>query len=94
MWGSDEEIEKEGVDGLVALYVKFHQESELDESLNQKARDEFTKLEHGDEKNTKLWKWFVEISLKEYQKTYKQLGIEFDLFCWCSCGDSNSRPFD
>ncbi len=80
MWGSDEEIEKEGVDGLVALYVKFHQEAELDESLNQKARDEFTKLEHGDERNTRLWKWFVEISLKEYQKTYKQLGIEFDSY--------------
>ena len=80
MWGSDEEIEKEGVDGLVALYVKFHQEAELDESLNQKARDEFTKLEHGDERNTQLWKWFVEISLKEYQKTYKQLGIEFDSY--------------
>ncbi|MBQ8545851.1 MAG: arginine--tRNA ligase [Clostridia bacterium] len=80
MWGSDEEIEKEGVDGLVALYVKFHNEAELDESLNQKARDEFTKLEHGDEENTRLWKWFVELSLKEYQKTYKQLGIEFDSY--------------
>ena len=80
MWGSEEEIEREGVDGLVALYVKFHQEAELDESLNQRARDEFTKLEHGDENNTKLWKWFVEISLKEYQKTYKQLGIEFDSY--------------
>lgn len=80
LWGSDEEIEKEGVDGLVALYVKFHQEAELDESLNQKARDEFTKLEHGDIENTRLWKWFVELSLKEYQKTYKQLGIEFDSY--------------
>lgn len=80
MWGSKEEIEKEGVDGLVSLYVKFHHEAELDESLNQKARDEFTKLEHGDEKNIKLWKWFVELSLNEYQKTYKQLGIEFDSY--------------
>ena len=80
LWGSDEEIEKEGVDGLVALYVKFHHEAELDDSLNQKARDEFAKLEHGDEENIRLWKWFVEISLKEYQKTYKQLGIEFDSY--------------
>ncbi len=80
LWGSEEEIEKSGVDGLVALYVKFHHEAELDEALNQKARDEFTKLEHGDEENTRLWKWFVDISLKEYQKTYKQLGIEFDSY--------------
>ncbi len=80
LWGSEEEIEREGVDGLVSLYVKFHNEAETDESLNQKARDEFAKLEHGDEENTRLWKWFVELSLKEYQKTYKQLGIEFDSY--------------
>ena len=80
LWGNEEKIEKDGVDGLVELYVKFHQEAELDDTLNQKARDEFTKLEHGDEENTRLWKWFVELSLKEYQKTYKQLGIEFDSY--------------
>ncbi len=79
-WGSREKVEAGGVDELVALYVKFHQESEIDESLNQLARNEFTKLEQNDETNIALWKWFVDISLKEYQKTYKQLGIEFDSY--------------
>ena len=79
-WGSREKVEAGGVDELVALYVKFHQEAELDESLNQLARNEFTKLEAHDERNTELWRWFVDISLKEYQKTYKQLGIEFDSY--------------
>lgn len=80
MWGNKEDIEKNGVDELVSLYVKFHHEAELDEELNQKARNEFTKLEHGDETNIALWKWFVDISLQEYQKTYKQLGIKFDSY--------------
>ena len=80
LWGSQEAVEKGGVDELVALYVKFHNEAEKDETLNQRARDEFTKLEHNDETNIKLWKWFVEISLNEYQKTYRQLGIEFDSY--------------
>lgn len=80
LWGSEEAVENGGVDELVSLYVKFHNEAEKDETLNQKARDEFTKLEHHDETNIKLWKWFVDISLKEYQKTYKQLGIEFDSY--------------
>ena len=80
LWGNKEAIEKGGVDELVALYVKFHSEAEKDESLNQKARDEFKKLEMHDEYNTTLWKWFVNISLEEYQKTYKQLGIEFDSY--------------
>ncbi len=79
-WGSREKVENGGVDELVSLYVKFHLEAEQDETLNQLARNEFTKLEAHDERNIELWKWFVDISLKEYQKTYKQLGIEFDSY--------------
>ena len=79
-WGSRERVDNGGVDELVSLYVKFHQEAEKDETLNQLARNEFTKLEAHDERNIELWKWFVDISLKEYQKTYKQLGIEFDSY--------------
>ena len=80
LWGDREKIENGGIDELVALYVKFHEEAEKDAELNDKARAEFTKLEHFDEENIALWKWFIEISLAEYQKTYKQLGIEFDSY--------------
>ncbi len=80
MWGDREKIERGEIDELVALYVKFHEEAEKDDSLNDKARAEFKKLEDGDEENLALWKWFIEISLREYQKTYKQLGISFDSY--------------
>ena len=80
LWGDEKTVEERGVDELVDLYVRFHAEAEKDETLNEKARHEFSKLEHHDERNTKLWKWFVEISLKEYKKTYAQLGIEFDSY--------------
>ncbi len=79
-WGSRRQIEDGGIDELVSLYVKFHAEAEKDDSLNDEARAEFTKLEHHDEENTALWKWFIEISLKEYSSTYKQLNIEFDSY--------------
>ncbi len=49
-------------------------------SLADEARAEFSKLEHNDEENLKLWRWFVDVSLTEYQKTYKMLGIEFDSY--------------
>lgn len=80
LWGSREEIERGEIDALVALYVRFHAEAELDPSLNDKARAEFTKLEAHDEENIALWKWFIEISLREYEKTYRQLGIDFDSY--------------
>lgn len=79
-WGDREKIEKEGIDGLVALYVKFHSEAEKHPELDDEARAEFKKLEEHDAENTELWKWFISISLKEYSVTYRQLGIEFDSY--------------
>ena len=80
LWGNRETVEKLGVDELVRLYVKFHEEAENDPSLNDRARAEFAKLEEGDPENTELWKWFVKISLDECNKTYKRLGIDFDSY--------------
>ena len=79
-WGNAELVEKGGVDALVELYVKINNAIAEDSALADEARAEFRKLEEGDEENIKLWKWFVDISLAEYQKTYKQLGIEFDSY--------------
>jgi len=77
-WGNKEEVEEKGCDGLVELYVKFHEEAEKDPSLNDEARAEFKKMEQHDPGNIALWKWFLDISLKEYKVTYDQLGITFD----------------
>ncbi len=79
-WGNKEEIEASGIDGLVALYVKFHAEAETDPALEDEARAEFKKLEMNDSENIELWKWIISISLKEYEITYGQLGITFDSY--------------
>lgn len=79
-WGDREKVEAGEIDELVSLYVRFHAEAEKDPSLEDAARAEFTKLEAGDKDNLALWKWFIEISLREYQKTYDQLGITFDSY--------------
>ncbi len=79
-WGDRETIERGGIDELVKIYVKFHEEAENNPALNDEARAEFHKLEEGDAENLALWKWFVSVSLEEYKKTYKQLGIEFDSY--------------
>lgn len=80
LWGDKETVENDKIDALVDLYVKFHKAAEEDKDLEDKARAEFTKLEAGDEENRKLWKWFIDISIEEYKKTYSQLGIEFDYY--------------
>lgn len=87
-WGNREEIQQGGVDKMVELYVRINNAIKGDEEkgipgdkqLADEARAEFHKLEQGDEENLALWKWFVEVSLEEYQKTYRQLGITFDSY--------------
>ena len=77
-WGDRETVEKIGIDELVRLYVRFHEEAEKDPALEDEARAEFHKMEEGNPENLALWQWFVDVSLAEYKKTYRQLGIEFE----------------
>ncbi len=79
-WGNADEVENGGIDYLVALYVRFHKEAEEDPTLNDEARAEFTRLEHNEEEEIQLWHKFIDISIKEYKKTYEKLGIEFDYY--------------
>ncbi|MDP2629398.1 MAG: arginine--tRNA ligase [Candidatus Harrisonbacteria bacterium] len=76
-WGNREEIEKAPIASLLHLYVRFHKEK--DESSERAGQQEFKKLAEGDRENRKLWKWFKKLSLEEFEKTYKELGVKFDV---------------
>lgn len=77
-WGNREEVEKHGVRELVRLYVKFHEEAEKHPELEDEARAAFAKLEQGDGEAVALWKWFKEISYRQFNKIYDLLGVRFD----------------
>lgn len=79
-WGNKEEIERDGVEALMKIYVKFHEEAEKDDSLNDEARAWFAKMEQGNEEALSIWQWFKDISLVEYKRTYKLLNMEFDSY--------------
>ncbi len=79
-WGSREEVERLGVRELERIYQKFYIEAEKDPSLNDEARNAFTKMENGDEELLSIWRWFREISLKEFMTTYNLLGIDFESY--------------
>lgn len=79
-WGDREVIEKDPINELLKIYVKFHEEAETHPELEDEARDYFKKLEDGDEETTALWQYFRDISLIEYKATYDLLGVEFDSY--------------
>ena len=86
-WGSREAVEEKGIEELMDIYVKFHEEAEKDDSLNDEARAWFLKMEQGNEEALEIWQWFRDISLKEFMRVYNILGMEFDSFA----GESFSR---
>ena len=65
---------------LERIYVLFSDEAKNNPELENTSREELKKLQLGDEKNNKLWKEFIEISLKEYNKVYNRLDIAFDYY--------------
>ena len=77
-WGNEEEVKKSPITTLLAYYTKFHVEAEKNPELEDEARKAFVNLEKGSPEEVKLWKWFSDESMKEFDKVYKMLGIEFD----------------
>jgi len=79
-WGNKEEIEQTGLEGLTALYVRFHSEAKNDTSLEAEARNWVVKMENGDEEGLSIWRWICEISMREYRQIYDRLGINFEIY--------------
>lgn len=79
-WGNAAEVEAEPIPALLKLYIKFHEEAEKNPTLEDEARFWFKRLEEGDEEALKLWQWFRDESLKEFNRVYDMLGIEFDSY--------------
>jgi arginyl-tRNA synthetase len=79
-WGDTVDLEREPIRALLALYVRFHEEAEHDPELVEAGHAAFRELEGGtDGPVRKTWKRLTELSLSEFDKIYKRLGVTFDL---------------
>ena len=77
-WGNEYNIEEDPINELTKIYVRINALCKEDESVLEECRNNFKKLEDGDEYCTNLWQKFRELSLKEFQRIYDLLNIEFD----------------
>ena len=77
-WGSEYDIEHNPIDELTKIYIRINNLCKEDESVLEACRNNFKKLEDGDEYCTKLWQKFRDLSLKEFQKVYDLLDVHFD----------------
>ncbi len=79
LWGDRKAIEAHPIKELLALYVRFHDELKKNPLLEARGREEFKKLEQGDRENRRLWQWFKQESLGEFQRIYKALDVRFTI---------------
>ncbi len=84
----DDELIDDPIGTLFRIYVEFHRRAESSPELLEEAREWFRRLEEGDDEARSLWQRFVEVSLKEYQRVYDLLGVEFDYWL----GESYYEP--
>lgn len=74
------DIKKDPLHSLSDMYVRANNLAKDDEKVMDIARENFKKLEEGNEEYLKLWKYFRDMSLQEYYKTYDILGCKFDSY--------------
>ena len=77
-WGNEYNVEENPIDELTKIYVRINNLCKEDEAVLEECRNNFKKLEDGDEYCVEIWTKFRKLSLKEFQKVYKLLDVEFD----------------
>jgi arginyl-tRNA synthetase len=86
-WVDPAELERDPVAELLRLYIKFQEESKAKDDdeleggtpLLNEARAELVKLQQGDPDNRALWQQFVDVSMREFDRVYRRLGVSFDV---------------
>ncbi|BGP13532.1 arginyl-tRNA synthetase [Rhodosporidiobolus nylandii] len=79
-YGSEEKLKEDAITHLYEVYVKINADGETDESIHDRAREFFVKMEAGDEEAVALWKKFRDLSIVKYKETYARLNIYFDIY--------------
>lgn len=77
LWADEDAINKDPINELLKLYVRYNTEASENPEMMDVARKEFKNLEDGDPEARRLWQWFKDISLREFERVYSLLDIRF-----------------
>ncbi|XP_052817252.1 uncharacterized protein LOC128243495 [Mya arenaria] len=77
-YGDEKKLEEDPLQHLFEIYVSVNKDVSQDpHKINDEAVETFRKMEEGDSELLAVWERLKDISLNEYEKVYKRLGIEF-----------------
>ena len=77
------------IDDLSKLYPEASARSKTDEEFRARAMRATFDLQNGRAGYVSLWKKFLEVSVADLKKSYKRLGVDFDMWL----GESDADPY-
>ena len=72
-------LERDPIAELVRIYKETNEKSTADTTVREAAREELVKLQAGDRENFAIWKQTVDLSMQEFDRAYRLLGIHYDI---------------
>lgn len=72
-------LERDPIAELVRIYKTTNEAATADPAVREACREELVKLQAGDPENFGIWKECVALSLREFDETYRLLGIHYDI---------------
>ncbi|KAK1338197.1 hypothetical protein QTO34_001311 [Cnephaeus nilssonii] len=78
LFGYEEKLQSNPLQHLFEVYVQVNKEASEDKSVAKSAHEFFQRLELGDMQALALWQKFRDLSVEEYIRIYKRLGVHFD----------------
>ncbi|XP_037698554.1 probable arginine--tRNA ligase, mitochondrial isoform X2 [Choloepus didactylus] len=78
LFGYEEKLQSNPLQHLFEVYVQVNKEAAENKSVAKSAHEFFQQLEMGDMQALALWRKFRDLSIEEYIRIYKRLGVHFD----------------
>ena len=79
-WKNEKSFDKDPINELKSLYVKFHKHKKENPDLDEEARKRFSLLEAKNDYEYNLWKIFRQLSIDSFEKIYEVFNIYFDAY--------------
>lgn len=80
LYKDEYDINNNALQVLSDIYVRINKLAKEDDEVLDRARQNFKELENGNKEYIKLWEFFREVSLREYNRIYEILECKFDSY--------------
>src|SRR6185295_4308236 len=72
-------LERDPIAELVRVYKEANEKATADPEIREAVRQELVKLQSGDAANVSIWQETVDLSMREFERTYRVLDIHYDI---------------